>query len=357
MKRGMRPATPGLPQGGPGVRVLALALLAGCGGPPPTRITGAFVSGLGERQSAAWWDREVATMKAAGLDTVILQHATYGDPGQALWTPNDLGLPAPSGNLVGDLLGAAERAGGLAVIVGLGYRTNWNFTGGHTQAQYRDLAAFNVRVAEDLWRRFGRSSAFAGWYLPQEPDSQRSWEPVSAAPGTPLGRLLRGYYLPVMARLKELAPGRPIVISPFFGWNAMPPIVFRKWYTLLLNSCPVDILAMQDGIGVFHASLGPPGPGEAPCGDALVYLAAMRDACRVAGKSFWLDLEAFREKEDGDLIAATPEALRLGTRRYPGLGDQLRREAPVIRANGPWGNKILAYEWSYLRSTKNQGSR
>ena len=98
------------------------------------------MSGLGGGHPAAWWDREIAAMKAAGLDTVILQHATFGHPGDALWSPNDLGLPAPSGNLIGDLLAAADRARGMSIFLGLGYRTNWNFTGGHSQAEYRALA-------------------------------------------------------------------------------------------------------------------------------------------------------------------------------------------------------------------------
>lgn len=340
------------------VRALAAAALAaGCGGPPPARITGVFVSGFEGRHDAAWWGRELAAMRARGLDTVIVQHATYGRPGAALYAPNEAGLPAPSGDLIGNLLTAAEGLPGMGVFLGLGYRTDWKFSGVHTAAEYRSLAVFNRAVADDLWRRFGRSPAFAGWYVPQEPDGQRTWLPVSAAPGTPMGRLVRGYYLPLMTRLKELAPGKPIAIAPFFGWNAMSPGEFRRWWRLLLGICPVDVLMLQDGVGVFHGSLGPAVPGGARDGDALAYLAAARDACRGAGASLWLDLEIFRQRAGGGFVPASEDGGWLGRRWYPGWAEQLAREAPLVRARGPRGDKIVCYEWGAFRSTKCQASR
>ncbi len=282
------------------------------------------------------------------MDTVILQHATYGHPGEAFYVPNAAGLPAPAGDFYGDVLAAAEAAGGMRVFLGLGYRDDWKYDGSATAAEYAALTRFNVRIAEDLGRRFGRSPAFGGWYLPQEADSQRTWEPAGDGPGTPLGRLLDGYYRPVMNRLTALTPGRPIAIAPFFGYNAMDPATFTAWWTLLLRRCPVDILMMQDGIGVYHAGFAPhPGPATAgpPFMDARPYLAAARNACVAAGKSFWIDVEVFREVRDDESVPAPWTAATLGGRSFPGVREQLEREAPLLTAHGPQGDRMVCYEF------------
>lgn len=287
-------------------------------------------------------------MKALGMDTVILQHATYGNPGDVFYAPNTLGLPAPSGDLFGQVLRAADALGGMRIMLGLGYRDDWKYEGGATLQAYAALTRFNLTVAGDLVRNYGRSPSWWGWYLPQEADSQRTWEPVSAGAGTPLGRLLDGYYRPVMQRLKELAPDKPIAIAPFFGYGAMEPKVFGAWWELLLRGCPVDILMMQDGIGVYHATLAPH-PGSSAEGPPFMqvdpYLTAARDACRRAGKSFWLDLEAFREVRDDESVPATWEAATIGGRPYPGLREQLQHEAPLVHAGGPCGDRIICYEF------------
>jgi len=322
---------------------------AGCGPKAPDRITGTFFGGWSGPKDVAWWERELGDMKALGFETIVFQHATYG--GRAFYPGCAAGLPAPDGDLIGAVLAAAERVGGIEVHLGLGYRDDWAYAGTTTLEGYRELERFNETVADEIVARYGRTKCWRGWYIPQELDSTRSWEPVSAAPGTPLGRLLDGYYRPLIAHLHAKAPGKPVSIAPFFGHGAMPPDVFRDWYALLLESCDVDILMMQDGIGVLHAWLDPPpvgDPGAVPC-DARAYLAAARDACRRARKSFWLDLEVFR-LVDRQYACGSMDAMTFKGRRFPGIAEQIEREGPLVAAGGPYGDRIIIYEYGSTMS-------
>jgi hypothetical protein len=321
----------------------------GCGHRTPDRITGTFFGGWSGPKDAAWWERELTDMKALGLDTFIFQHATFGD--RAFYPGGAAGLAAPDGDLIGAVLAAAERVGGVEVHLGLGYRDGWAYAGTTSLEGYRDLERFNETVADDLAARYGRLKCWRGWYIPQELDSTRSWEPASAAAGTPMGRLLDGYYRPLTAHLRAKGPGKAVSIAPFFGHGAMPPDVFRAWYALLLESCPIDILMMQDGIGVLHGYLEPPAPGAmgAPPCDALRYLAATRDACRRAKKSFWVDLEVFR-LADRESVSGSMEPMTFKGRRFPGIGEQIERETPLLTAGGPHGDRIVIYEYASTMS-------
>ena len=326
------------------VAMCAVGFFAATGCRAPGMITGTFCAGWMGKQDEGWWERELKDMKTLGFDVIIFQHATFGE--RTFYAPATVGLPAPDGDTIGTLMAAAEKAGGFEIHLGLGFPEDWGYSGATTLEQYRALEKFNETVADDLYRNYSKFKCFAGWYIPQEIDSTRSWEPVSAAPDTPMGRLLEGYYRPIMAYLKAKDPGKPVSIAPFFGESAMPPAVFRDWWALLLESCPLDILMMQDGIGVYHGYLDQPlkgRPDVPPC-SALEYLAATRDACRRAKKSFWLDLEVFRlageESAPGSMESSSFEGFP-----FPGIKEQVEKQAPLIAAGGPYGDRIVIYEY------------
>ena len=65
-----------------------------------------------------------------------------------------------------------------------------------------------------------------------------------------------GGFLPTVGNhLHKLTPGKPIVISPFFNTQAdLSPSQWQTMWEYILKRSPIDILALQDGVGAGHAT-------------------------------------------------------------------------------------------------------
>ncbi|MFC4122482.1 DUF4434 domain-containing protein [Nonomuraea zeae] len=102
--------------------------------------------------------------------------------------------------MVGAALSAADRAG-MTVYLGLQVNDIWNFT---TTASQSPMAAFYKKVADHL---------------------------------------------------HALTPGKPVVVSPFF--NTAGGLTTAQWqsmWTTILTTSPIDVIALQDGVGAGHAT-------------------------------------------------------------------------------------------------------
>lgn len=105
--------------------------------------------------------------------------------------------------------------------------------------------------ANDLWSKYGSHTSFVGWYLPFEVDNlneqqQSQWDNLVS------------FYTTVGNYLHALAPGKKIIIAPFFnanlGSSAETPAQWTTMWEYILSRSPLDILALQDGIGAGHAT-------------------------------------------------------------------------------------------------------
>ena len=105
--------------------------------------------------------------------------------------------------------------------------------------------------ANDLWSKYGSHTSFVGWYLPFEVDNlneqqQSQWDNLVS------------FYTTVGNYLHALAPGKKIIIAPFsnanLGSSAETPAQWTTMWEYILSRSPLDILALQDGIGAGHAT-------------------------------------------------------------------------------------------------------
>jgi len=135
----------------------------------PLTITGTFIDEVTHDIPAHnWghqeWEREFDTFVAAGLDTVILIRAGWGER---------LSFPAASiSNHVTTLpvyadlpelfLGLADQRG-LAFYFGL-YDSGYYWL----RHDWRTEVALNREFSREVWERYGGHPSFKGWYLPHE---------------------------------------------------------------------------------------------------------------------------------------------------------------------------------------------
>ena len=166
------------------------------------KLTGTFLDEIShdiphQNWGGAEWDQDFATMKAVGIDTVILIRCGYQ---RWLTYPSEVLLAQARGyrppvDLVDLFLTLAEKYG-LAFYFGT-YDSGQYWHRGEVN-QELDL---NRAVVDEVWARYGHRPAFKGWYLTQE-ISRRTWPMVEL-----LAKL--GHHC------KAVSGALPVLISPW----------------------------------------------------------------------------------------------------------------------------------------------
>jgi hypothetical protein len=223
-----------------------------------------FMTGMRE-VSAAQWALELDAMRTARIHTIILQWTQVD--GNSLFEPPD---PFPP------ILDLAHRRG-MQVIFGLRHDHRWWREWGN--AEYlREEAKQSVLLAREVHRRYGKHPAFAGFYIPYELWDGSFTETQVAR----LAELLRT----IGNVCRQLAPGKPVLLAPFFA-GLLTPDRFEQLWLSLLQDQPVDVVALQDGVGArgWDAEIEP---------RVSPYFAAMQRACKQRAVRLWCDLECFR---------------------------------------------------------------
>ena len=214
------------------------------------KLTGTFIDEIShdiphQNWGAAEWERDFATMKAVGIDTVILIRCGYQ---RWLTYPSDVLLAKersyrPPVDLVDLFLTLAEKYD-LAFYFGTYDSGNY----WHRGEVNRELD-LNLAVVDEVWARYGHRRAFQGWYLTQE-ISRRTWPMIELL--AKLGR-----------HCKAVSGGRPVLISPWMdGIKAVGSSSAelqkstgitlaqheQEWDEVLAGiRGAVDIVAFQDG--------------------------------------------------------------------------------------------------------------
>ena len=221
------------------------------------------------------WREEFRTMAEAGIDTLIVIRSGLRD--MAVFPSETLGVRDVP-DLLQFFLNEAHR-NRLQLFIGsydsgtLDYRwTNWR----------HDLEV-NLPFVEEIERRYGGHPAFAGWYMANE----------TVQPS----RNAEELYARVTARMKELSPKRPVLISPGY-----PSYVNRRdsaavrhakfidgWDAILHRAEAVDICAFQDGSCAYAND-------DDQTFELDRYLDETRQLCQTHGVRLWQNIETFSWK-------------------------------------------------------------
>ena len=221
------------------------AIAQDCSGPT---LRGSFLQpALGDAWTLKQWSNEFGYMRTAELDQMVMQwtadskeKTTIYPSGLAGYTQNT------KHDVVKRALDAAD-ASGAQVYLGLQINDDW-WTKYLTDKPWlkNEAKVANV-LADDLWKRYGQHGSLTGWYLGFEVDNVEStsaeWDNLVA------------FYRTVGNHLHKLTPGKPIVISPFFNTKAdLSPSQWQTMWEYVLKRSPIDVLALQDGVGAGHAT-------------------------------------------------------------------------------------------------------
>jgi len=216
-----------------------------CSGPA---LRGSFLQpALGDSWTLEQWRDEFHYMREARLDQMVIQwtadskeKTTIYPSGVANYTQNT------EHDVVERALDAAD-ASGAQVYLGLQINDDW-WTKYLTDRPWlkNEAKVANV-LADDLWKRYRRHGSLTGWYLAFEVYNVKStpaeWDNLVA------------FYRTVGNHLHQLTPSKPIVISPFFITKGnLSPSEWQTMWEYILKRSPLDVVALQDGVGGANAT-------------------------------------------------------------------------------------------------------
>ncbi len=241
-------------------------------------ITGTFLDEISwDIPSWNWgpaqWRREFDTMKAAGIDTVIIIRASLRDmavfPSEALGirdVPDLAQLFLDEAHRCGMKLYFPSHDSGMLDPAWTNWRPDWELC---------------QRFLPEVMERYGGHPAFHGWYI----------APENCFRTQGVAEICQRY----SSLMKELAPEKPVLISPWYPSDVYERLSteeriarFREdWIHLLAQAPGVDICAFQDGSCTCR-------PERQPVTYELdQYIKAASEACSETGTTLWNNAETF----------------------------------------------------------------
>lgn len=326
----------------------------------PGRVEGAWVSfnlpDMNEgrhydpdlaRMSEAQWRELVRGMHALHMDVIVIQtsfvnHMHYGShhierdgyQGRAFY-PSRLypgRMPLAAKDPIEAVLQEADRQG-MHVFMGAGTYAWFDYSPASL--------AWHVKLADELWERYGHHPSFYGWYV--------SDEIAGDLGGTPeRWRAIAAFFEAFQAHCRALAPDKPVMLAPncYHVPRAIP--AWRKLLPHVDILCPFAFQRMPaDDIGPERAA------------DLL------QELCDEAGTHLWLDMEVFLFDSGGALIPRPLFGLVDDLRRHPTFEKILCFQYPglfcspsaSIQAGGPAAVRAFEEYARFLREGGMPGAR
>ena len=279
-------------------------------------ITGLFDAGWNSAsRTAEQWDQQMQNLIDLGCDTLILQyslqpphHAYY--PSSLAWSAN---IPADTNCIHLALEAAAKRK--INVYIGLYYEYTKEWWGTPSNTYLEKQRTRCIEVFRELELLYGQNSCVVGYYLPHE-IARYYWQNPNDRQ-----RLIVEFLEPVTAVLHRES-NKKLMVSPFFNSKLETPQQLNDFWQDLLQEWSPDIVAVQDGLGVGHATLD----------NAGAYLKAIHQAVSAKNLEFWVNVELFEGKKPASIS---------------------RIKAQIAVAE-PYAKKVIAYDYATITQNHRQ---
>ena len=253
------------------------------------------------------WETKIDEIASLGMKYIVLMASAiqYEDWGESYFKTDiypfaNMGAKDP----IGAIMRACER-NHIKVFMSAGFYGVWTDTIGNMTSPEVQKRAF--KAMEELYAQYGSSSAFHGWYLPDETGTYPYYQD-----------LFIKYVNEYTAFGKSINPKHQVLIAPY-GTNRVKA---DDTYVRQLEEMKCDVIAYQDEIGVRKSR-----PEE-----TYAFYEALRKAHDKAGTSkLWADMEVFEFEGDVYTSALYPAAME--------------RSELQIKSISPFVDEILIYQY------------
>ena len=247
------------------------------------------------------WQAAFGVMRAVGMTQAVVNASVDGT---AMTTRYPTALQGYS-MVYPTLPPAFANAATQNIDVYLGLQSNDDWWNGYSTnpVWLASQAALSNSIADELFSLYGGYPQLKGWYLPFEVDNV-------TFPTTVEWDMLVAYFNVIVGHLHAISPGKLVVVSPFFnsqqgldsnGWQAM--------WTYILSRSPIDVVALQDGVGAGNSSQA----------NLAEWFTATKTAVNSPGSAarLWSDTETFNSVD-------------WSTMPINGLVSDIQTEAPFV---------------------------
>ncbi len=314
-------------------------------------LNGSFVhfgySETTEAMTIKQFKRVLNEMHSLGMQTIILDAVRMKKSGAACGGgANDFYWVAGFPNKLKNVLDEAHKRG-MIVYVGavMSFMNCDNFHKSPNQELvYQDIET-NIKTIADNYKNH---PAFGGWYIPDEPGADFS--------------LIKkiSYYQNITYQLKQLTPGKKVVMAPYLQPGSLSPSDLAYVAALFRDVTGIDVQAWQDGTGSFANS--PSSDWQNKYSTEDYYLELVN---HLGSEAIWADIELFNVKSYRSASVARLNnqlsAARLPSKRVswlfqshmspswgPGAGfKEARRLFASYQALYGFKGAYLSYEGSY----------
>ncbi|MFM7024410.1 MAG: DUF4434 domain-containing protein [Flavobacteriales bacterium] len=267
------------------------------------------------------WKDEFQKMKDACMTTFVVQYGVYND--LSWYSPSSLSFVTYKENTLNKIFQAAEEKG-IAVYVGLYFDENWNSASKTSAAIYSSLLSKHKQVIDEVFTLFGSSSAFKGWYIPQE-INDLEWQ------SDPAKTLLFNWVQDVAAYAHSKNNSKKVMIAPFFNlW--IPADLLKTWYHDFFQiATDLDQVFPQNGVGITLKNV---------YYDVPLFYSKIKEACDANSVEFGATVESFQQHtgwpvDNGTFSAASADVNRL--------------KAQIWEADTHSPVEIIQFEWAYMQ--------
>jgi len=222
-------------------------------------------------------------------------------PAVKAWTGQDI-------SPIQRVLDAGEK-NGVQIWLGLylnedptGQTFNWWDAVDDNEISAKDKAAFryhverSVDLLKDLTAKFGNHKALGGFYYSVEIanlgfEKRENWDVLA-------------WLLDSVAVETHKSSNKKLAVSPFFNVALTPAKEWGDMWNYVLSKSAIDIIMLQDGVGVEPHILTETDDLISP------YYKAVKDACVKNGKAFWANSEMFTNSSgDRAELQAKPSSI------------------------------------------------
>lgn len=212
-------------------------------------LTGSFVDFWSKGDwTQTQWNNQLQEMKDIGITTAVIQFTGFDDGSGNSYTwfnSANTFTNTKFPNALGRLLTAAS-AKSMDVYIGL-YFHNGYWTHQVDTTWLKLHADRCDSLATEINTQFGSNTAFKGWYIPHEP------EPYAYNTATKVG-YFKNALVNRISNYTHTLNNKPVALAAFFN-DQLSTSNNLLYFMKELGKCNVQVIMLQDGIGVGHASL------------------------------------------------------------------------------------------------------